>query len=127
MTQLNNEFIIFGGVFQVTVDHPQVSSFVDGSTSTPVVATSSTLGAASSSSAGYSTEPSTSAPQPANQQTLSHQSKTAAPAHAKIDRHHVDIRPVGPITSISDVYMGMGGTVQGHLSSGASMSIFVLP
>ncbi len=54
---------------------------------------------------------------------LIHQSKTAAPAHAKVDRHHVDIRPVGPITAISDVYMGtgMGGTVQGHLSSGASM------
>lgn len=57
-----------------------------------------------------------------------HQSKTAAPAHAKIDRHHVDIRPVGPITSISDVYMGMGGTVQGHLSNGAStrLSFFLL-
>jgi hypothetical protein len=106
--------------FQVTVDHPQSSSFVDGSTSTFVAAT--TL-SASVSSAGHSTEPSTSAPQPASQQMSSmHQSKTAAPAHAKIDLHHVDIRPVGPITSISDVYMGMGGTVQGHLSNGASTS-----
>lgn len=65
------------------------------------------------------TEPSTSAPQP--QQVLVHQAKTAAPAHAKIDRHHVDVHPIGPI---SDVYMGtgMGGTVQAHLTNGASMN-----
>ncbi|EFX87809.1 hypothetical protein DAPPUDRAFT_306487 [Daphnia pulex] len=78
------------------------------------------------SSAGHSTEPSTSAPQPPSQQMSMHQSKTAAPAHAKIDRHHVDIRPVGPITSISDVYMGMGGTVQGHLSNGASHTVTII-
>ncbi|XP_032793848.1 calsyntenin-1 [Daphnia magna] len=125
-SQMSGRFASNELVHTVTVDHPQASSFVDGSTPSPVVATSSTSGAASSSSAGHSTEPSTSAPQPPNQQTLSHQSKTAAPAHAKIDRHHVDIRPVGPITSISDVYMGMGGTVQGHLSSGASHTVTII-
>ena len=102
-------FVVY---FQVTVDHPQ-AAFVDASTST--LAAASTAG--HSTAAAKSTEPSTSAPQP--QQVLIHQSKTAAPAHSKVDRHHVDVRP---ITAISDVYMGtgMGGTVQGHLSSGAS-------
>ena len=105
-------WLMFVVYFQVTVDHPQ-AAFVDASTST--LAAASTAG--HSTAAAKSTEPSTSAPQP--QQVLIHQSKTAAPAHSKVDRHHVDVRP---ITAISDVYMGtgMGGTVQGHLSSGAS-------
>jgi hypothetical protein len=66
-----------------------------------------------------------SAPQP--QQVILHQLKSVAPAHAKMDRHHVDIRPV---QSISDVYMGsgIGGTVQaaGHLSSGASHTVTII-
>ncbi|XP_046462167.1 calsyntenin-1-like [Daphnia pulex] len=124
-SQMSGRFASNELVHTVTVDHPQASSFIDGSTST-LVAASTTSAASSSSSAGHSTEPSTSAPQPPSQPMSMHQSKTAAPAHAKIDRHHVDIRPVGPITSISDVYMGMGGTVQGHLSNGASHTVTII-
>lgn len=107
---------------QVTVDHPQ-ASFIDSTS-----AASTLAGSTSGPSAAKLPEPSTSAPQP--QQVLVHQSKTAAPAHSKVDRHHVDVRPIGPITAISDVYMGtgMGGTVQGHLTNGAStFSLFEFP
>lgn len=95
---------------QVTVDHPQ--SF-DTSTQNPTPTIKSV-------------DPSTEAPQP--QQIQLHQSKPIAPAHAKVDHHHVDIHSGGPsISEASFMGTGIGGTVQnGHLASGASNKPFLL-
>lgn len=113
---MSGRFVSNELVHTVTVDHPQTS--YDAST------TGSPSSARPSAPTSRPAEASTQAPS----QVLIHQSKTPAPAHAKMDRHHVDVRPIGPITSISDVYMGtgMGGTVQGHLSSGASHTVTII-
>ena len=96
----------------MTVDHPQVT------TARPESRSSTNHGGFKPVGSSESKKSSGMSPQP--QQVSLHQFKPVVPAHAKIDRHHVDMHPV---QSISDIYMGsgIGGTVQavGHLSSGA--------
>lgn len=103
--------ILILSFFQVTVDHPQVT------TSHPELRSSTNHGGVKS--IGSPELKKSMSPLP--QQVSLHQFKPVVPAHAKIDHHHVDMHPA---QSISDIYMGsgIGGTVQavGHLSSGAS-------
>ena len=106
----------------MAVDHPQASVSAVDAASTSTVSSIVQHSTAGIQIKAADESPSTGAPRP--QQIVLHQSKTASPAHAKIDRHHVDVHS-GPIT---DLYMGtsMGGTLQGpgHLANGASKTRF---